>query len=104
MHNKGALKEEDKIVSKNEMMYIHIPITWKTPEIERLELFLHLLKTLQQENKKVFVHCIMNYRVSAFIYQYKKSVLKEIDVKLITPKEFKPKKAWKKLMQTELTV
>ena len=104
MHNKGALKEEDKIVSKNGMIYIHIPITWKTPEIERLKLFLHLLKTLQQENKKVFIHCIMNYRVSAFIYQYKKSVLKQADVKLISPKEFKAKKVWKELMQTELTV
>lgn len=95
MHNKGALKDEDKIVSKNGMMYIHLPITWKVPEIERLELLLHLLKTLQKENKKVFVHCIMNYRASAFIYQYKKSVLKETDVKLISPKEFKPKKVWK---------
>jgi len=104
MHNKGALKEEDKIVSKNGMIYIHIPITWKSPEIERLKLFLHLLKTLQQENKKVFIHCIMNYRVSAFMYQYKKSVLKQTDAKLISPKEFKPKKVWKELMQTELTV
>jgi len=104
MHNKGALKEEDKIVSKNVMMYIHIPITWKTPEIDRLKLFLHILKTLQKENKKVFIHCIMNYRVSAFIYQYKKSILKQKNVKLISPEGFKPEKIWKKLMQTELTV
>lgn len=104
MHNKGALREEDKIVSRNGMIYIHIPITWKAPEIERLKLFLHLLKTLQQEKKKVFIHCIMNYRVSVFMYQYKKSVLKQADVKLISPKEFKPKKVWKKLMQAELTV
>lgn len=104
MHNKGALKKEDKIVSKNGMIYIHIPITWKAPETERLKLFLHLLKTLQQENKKVFIHCIMNYRVSAFMYKYKKYVLKQTDVKLISPKEFKPKKVWKELMQTELIV
>jgi protein tyrosine phosphatase (PTP) superfamily phosphohydrolase (DUF442 family) len=104
MHNKGALKEEDKIVSKNGMMYIHIPITWKNPELDRLSLFLSLLKTLQAENKKVFIHCIMNYRASAFIYQYKKSVLKQKNVKLIAPKDFKPKKTWKKLMQAELTV
>ena len=99
MHNKGALKKEDKIVSKNGMMYIHIPITWETPEIERLKLFLHILKTLEHENKKVFIHCIMNYRVSAFMYLYKKSVLKQKNVKLISPKGFQPKKAWKELMQ-----
>lgn len=40
MHNRGALKEEDKIVSKNGMLYLHIPITWDSPEVERLELFL----------------------------------------------------------------
>ncbi len=104
MHNKGALKKEDKIVSKNKMIYVHIPITWKAPEIDRLKLFLYILKTLQKENKKVFIHCIMNYRVSAFMYQYKKSVLKQKDIELISPKEFNPKKAWKELMQIELTV
>lgn len=101
MHNKGALKEEDKIVSKSGMMYIHIPITWKNPELDRLQLFLHLLKTLQDEKKKVFIHCIMNYRASTFIFQYKKLVLNQADAKLIAPKEFKPKKVWKKLMEIE---
>lgn len=104
MHNKGALQEEDKIVSKNRMMYIHLPITWKNPEMDRFELFLRLLKTLQDEKKKVFIHCIMNYRASAFIFQYKKLVLKQADVKLIAPKEFKPNKAWKKIMEMEFTM
>ena len=104
MHNKGALKEEDKIVSKNEMMYIHIPITWKSPELDRLELFLKILQTLQQNNKKVFIHCIMNYRASVFIYQYKKTILKQKKAKLIAPQEFKPKKIWKELMQTKIKV
>ena len=104
MHNKGALKEEDKIVSKNEMMYIHIPITWKSPELNRLGLFLKILQTLQQNNKKVFIHCIMNYRASVFIYQYKKTILKQKKAKLIAPQEFKPKKIWKKLMQTKIKV
>ena len=99
MHNKGALKREDKIVSKNGMMYIHIPITWKSPEKDRLELFLSLLETLEKNNKKVFIHCIKNYRVSVFIYIYKKIILKQEDVKLIAPKGYKPNKVWKKLMK-----
>ena len=99
MHNKGALPKEDKIVSKNGMMYIHIPITWKKPEKKRLELFLVLLETLEKKNKKVFIHCIMNYRVSAFIYLYKKTVLKQKDAKLIGPEDFVPNKTWKKLME-----
>lgn len=102
MHNKGALKEEDKIVVKNNMMYIHIPITWKKPEVDRLKLFLEILKTLESENKKVFIHCIMNYRVSVFIYHYKKVVLKEKNVKLISPKEFKPNKVWKRMLELKI--
>ena len=102
MHNKGALKKEDKIVTKHNMMYIHIPITWKKPEVDRLKLFLEILKTLESENKKVFIHCIMNYRVSAFMYHYKKSVLKEKNVKLISPKEFKPNKVWKRMLELKI--
>jgi len=98
MHNRGALKEEDKIVSKNGMIYYHIPITWKKPEGDRVELFLHTLQMLQQQNKKVFIHCIMNYRASVCIYRYKKDILKEKKTKLIAPKEFKPNKVWKKVL------
>ncbi len=99
MHNKGALKEEDKIVSKNNMMYIHIPITWKKPEPDRLPIFLKLLESLQRENKKVFIHCIKNHRVSVFMYHYKKSILKHENVKLIAPKDFKPNEVWVKVLQ-----
>jgi len=74
MHNKGALQKEDKIVSKLGMIYIHIPITWKAPEIDRLELFLKILESLEKENKKVFIHCIKNYRASVFMHIYKKFV------------------------------
>ncbi len=102
MHNKGALKEEDKIVSKNGMMYIHIPVTWKTPEVDRLKLFLTLLESLEKEKKKVFVHCIANYRASVFIYHYKKSILKQSDAKLIAPKKFKPKPLWQEMIDSEI--
>ncbi len=99
MHNKGALKNEDKIVSKNGMMYIHIPISWKQPEEERLKMFFEVLKSLKKQNKKIFIHCIKNYRVSVFMYLFNKIVLKQKNSKLIAPKEFKPNKVWKKLIK-----
>ena len=104
MHNKGALQDEDKIVSKNGMIYIHIPITWKKPEPDRLPMFLKLLESLQKENKKVFIHCIKNHRVSVFIYHYKKSILKQENVELIAPEDFKPNKVWVKVLQADLKV
>jgi len=102
MHNLGALKEEDKIVSKNGMLYIHIPITWKNPQHERLYFFLMILEKLQKENKKVFVHCIMNYRVSVFMYKYKQKILKQKNPTFIFPKKFKPSKAWQKIIDKNL--
>lgn len=100
--SRGGLKEEDKIVSKNKMDYIHIPIDWEKPEVEKLKLFMILLETLDKENKKVFIHCIKNYRVSVFIFLYKKYRLKQKSVKLIAPKDFKPTKVWEKLIKIKL--
>jgi len=101
MHNKGALEKEDKIVSKNGMMYIHIPITWKNPEVDRVKLFLRLLESLEKENKKVLIHCIMNYRASVFMHLYKKFVWKEKDLIFIAPIEYKPNKVWKKILDLD---
>ena len=97
MHNKGALKKEDKIVSKNGMLYFHLPITWKKPELDRLELFIRLLEMLEKGNKKVFVHCIMNYRASVFIHVYKRRVGKEESV-FMAPDGYTPNKVWKMLL------
>jgi len=108
LHNSdNALQNEDKIVSKNKMIYIHIPISWTKPEIDRLKLFINILKTLEQENKKVFIHCVKNYRVSIFMYHYKKTILKDKNAKLILPNEFKvnkfkANKTWNKLINIEL--
>jgi len=101
MHNKGALKEEDKIVSKNGMVYIHIPVTWKAPEPQRLQLFVSLLQQLEREKKKIFIHCIMNYRVSMFIYYYKKHIRKEPNAVLIAPTGYKPNKIWRNLIMKD---
>jgi len=94
-----SLEDESKIVSKNEMVYIHIPISWTNPQVDRMNLFFHILDAFIKENKKVFIHCMKNYRVSVFIYRYKKDILKEKGVKLIAPKDYKPNKVWKKLLK-----
>jgi protein tyrosine phosphatase (PTP) superfamily phosphohydrolase (DUF442 family) len=78
MHNRGALKKEDKIVTKNGMLYYHFPVIWENPEIEKLKLFMSTLKILQDANKKIFIHCIKNYRASVFIYKYKPHCSKKV--------------------------
>ena len=102
VNNKDALKDEDKIVSDIGMIYIHIPIDWKNPQHDRLDFFLMILKQLQKDNKKVFIHCIMNYRVSAFMHKYKQKVLKQKNIEFIKPKKFKLKKAWQDIITKKL--
>jgi len=84
------------------MIYIHIPISWDNPEMDRLDLFCSTLKTLQIKNKKVFIHCAKNYRVSIFMYHYKKNILKDKSAKLILPKGFKPNKTWRKIIHQDI--
>lgn len=101
MHNNGALKEEDKIVTQLGMRYIHIPVVWKEPKLEDLDLFIALLKTLQKQKKKVFIHCIKNHRVSVFMYLYHKKIKKSKDFKPSYPEDFKPNKIWKTFIANE---
>ena len=97
-NSNNALKNEDKIVNKNNMIYIHIPISWDKPEKNRLKVFCSILKDLQKQNKKVFIHCAKNYRVSVFMQYYYKNILKE-DKKFKSPKSYKANKTWQKILK-----
>ena len=63
-----AIANEGKLVSALGMNYIHIPVPFDNPGPPQLRLFCKLLDGIGDE--KVFIHCIMNYRVSAFMYHY----------------------------------
>lgn len=101
-NSEGKLENEDKIVSSFQMNYFHISVDFENPSKKNLEDFIQLLKSL--ENKKVLVHCIMNYRVSAFMYVYHKYVLKTPfdDIDLSIFQTWQPPVIWQELMKTEL--
>lgn len=63
-----SLADEGDLVTRHGMSYIHLPVPFDAPEPEHLRRFCRLLQPLRDD--KVFVHCIMNYRVSAFLYHY----------------------------------
>ena len=50
------------------MAYFHIPVDFENPTPEDLRLFCAVLNAL--EGRKVWVHCVVNARVSAFVYKY----------------------------------
>jgi protein tyrosine phosphatase (PTP) superfamily phosphohydrolase (DUF442 family) len=65
----NALKDEKQIVESQGMQYVHIPVVWENPTIENVKEFFSVMEA--NTDKKVFVHCAANMRVSAFMYLYR---------------------------------
>lgn len=65
-----AIPDEGSVVTGYGMRYVHIPVDFKNPTLDDLRTFIGTMRAL--EGKKVFVHCVMNLRVSAFMYHYLK--------------------------------
>ena len=102
--NDKTQQNEDTIISKCNMTYIHIPVDWENPTVESMRLFLELLKNLHRQKRKIFIHCVKNYRVSMFVYKYKKDILNQNDAILFIPDNQQPTMAWEKILQTKAMV
>lgn len=103
LHNaSNAIVNEDKIVTDLDMSYFHIPVDFENPKVSDIKLFLNILQSLGAN--KVWVHCALNYRVTAFMYVYHKYVLNtpfdEIDISMF--EQWSPNKNWQELMKVSL--
>ncbi|WP_419769953.1 MAG: protein tyrosine phosphatase family protein [Candidatus Marinarcus sp.] len=98
----NAVENEDVIVKNLGMNYIHIPVDFENPTLSDLKIFMDIMVALNE--KKVWVHCAKNYRVSAFMYVYHKYILRtpfeEINLSLF--EEWSPNAKWQELMKAEL--
>jgi protein tyrosine phosphatase (PTP) superfamily phosphohydrolase (DUF442 family) len=70
-----ALPDEAASVNSLGMTYTHIPVDFQNPTDQDFEQFCSVMERLKQEHIPVHVHCIANYRVSAFVYRYRRDVL-----------------------------
>jgi protein tyrosine phosphatase (PTP) superfamily phosphohydrolase (DUF442 family) len=68
-----ALPDEAASVSRLGMTYIHIPVVFEKPTDRDFDQFCSAMEQLKEV--PVHVHCIANYRVSAFFYRYRRDVL-----------------------------
>ena len=68
-----SLADEERSVTKLGMEYIHIPVIWQSPTSDDLDKFFDVME--KYKNKKFFVHCAANMRVSSFVALYR--VIKE---------------------------
>ncbi len=62
----GALADEAAIIARHGLSYTHIPVPFDAPDQNQFEAFRAALA--QADGMPVHVHCIMNFRVSAFFY------------------------------------
>ncbi len=99
----NAVPNEAEHVTSRGMSYVHIPVEWKAPRQQDLDFFFQLMKA--SHNKKIFVHCAANMRVSAFIYLYRiicegedPTVARETLNRL-----WEPHGVWKEFVETALT-
>ena len=68
-----ALPDEAASVGGLGMTYIHIPVDFQNPTEEDFATFCAAMERLK--DVPVHVHCIANFRVSAFFYRYRRDVL-----------------------------
>ncbi len=76
--HENSLENEDRIVKKLGMEYVHIPVEWTEPTKSDFYMFAGALQ--QEPDKKTLLHCQVNYRASAFSFLYR-VVYEDVPVK-----------------------
>jgi len=71
----GAIVNEDQIVKNLGLQYFHVPVIWEKPIKSNFDKFVSIMLSLS--NEKTFVHCVLNMRVSVFVYLYRVHFLQE---------------------------
>lgn len=94
-----SIDDEGAIVSALGMNYIHIPVPFDAPTPNQLLRFFHHMNAYASE--KVLVHCIMNYRVSAFMFHYQHKSLGMTEAQSRSPmfEQWQPDAVWLNLLQ-----
>ena len=60
-----ALEDEARLLAQHDIAYTHIPVPFDAPTREHAA---QLRAAMESAQGPIHVHCIMNYRVSAFLY------------------------------------
>lgn len=65
----GMQIKEKRRVEFLGLSYEQIPVVWSEPTLDDFKQFIKLMKSYGEE--KVYVHCQLNWRASAFVYLYR---------------------------------
>lgn len=98
----NALPGEAELVTAQGISYFQIPVEWESPQLDQLEQFFSLMTVLA--DRKLWVHCALNMRVSAFIYLYRRLVRAENETESSYPMReiWEPNETWQAFIDTAL--
>jgi protein tyrosine phosphatase (PTP) superfamily phosphohydrolase (DUF442 family) len=96
--------DEKAIVEGLEMEYVGIPIDWETPTLNDYQNLADLLD--KNSDRKIWVHCAKNMRVSAMIYLYhrlRKGYTEETSRRYLE-QIWQPNQTWQNFINTAIAV
>ncbi len=65
----NAIANEGELVTRAGLTYVHLPVKFDAPTDADFEQFRGVMRAFA--GRKIFVHCALNMRVSAFMYLYR---------------------------------
>ncbi|MCB2059727.1 MAG: sulfur transferase domain-containing protein [Novosphingobium sp.] len=88
----GALAGEAELLQRNGIRYSYIPVPFDAPQDTHFSAF---VEAYESDAKPVHVHCIANYRVSAFFYRYNRDIagMAEGDARTLMERQWAPDKS-----------
>jgi protein tyrosine phosphatase (PTP) superfamily phosphohydrolase (DUF442 family) len=99
---RDAVRDEQLIVARQGLVFINIPISFDNPTQADFETFAALLAGLG--DRKVLVHCQVNFRASTMVFLYRAIKLKEQPQAAYADlqKVWSPNGPWRKLIESQL--
>ncbi|MCP2731812.1 protein tyrosine phosphatase family protein [Limnofasciculus baicalensis] len=94
--------DENILVESLGMEYVSIPIDWEYPTLSDFEDFANLLD--ENSERKVWVHCAKNMRVSGMIYLYhriRKNYIEEVARRYLE-QIWQPNEIWQNFIEATL--
>ena len=99
----NALTNEAELVTGQGMDYVHIPVLWEDPKDDNVDRFFEVMG--RYGDRKVFVHCALNWRVSCFVFLYRVirlGVPNEIARETLL-KMWEPNPTWQRFIEKSLS-
>ena len=65
----GSIANEDSVVEKLGMEFVHVPVVWESPSLHDFKSFAGAMQA--EPDRKTLVHCQVNFRASTFSFLYR---------------------------------